>query len=713
MEGDNLSKGSLETLNLLSEKLKSYSEEKDDSDRTYAQINETLLVLFTLLFEFTEPGMVKVVEKCGESLVELLSLDQSFQLENDIQVEVTNQVLLIISALCNYDLARSKLVESTTIMKICVDAFPKLQGEEAKFVAMRDKILSCLSTLIRGFVLEAVEAGIVEEMVALLKNENCISDQKGAAGIILSLIEPEKGQLIGARVLFTGVVQILLETFARPIPKHSNANDRASHRNLQIIGLRILACILRHQELARASAIQFFVTREGEIHLQSIIEHAKDTSNVSRWLFAGEILMWLSSEPSCWGLLGRLGSKQALYNIASEVDPYEKWTTLINQSVSLKCFPLLLTSSSIFQREQHAFLALWMNRYTNGGFDVSYDVHETRSKICTKDWIAFATTLLASPDPITRMHAHATLQGMYGIPPSMKSRPDSASSRQSLEKRISSSKSKQTSIRNVKRTSPSSSSQWHNYHHLLANIGFEKSEEKQVIEALIAAKLPLHIILRSGINVSDLESALSKLALGTKLALLRVDGIREMKKTYKASKTIVQEMVKRTKEKDNEILEIKEASVGIGVVDGGRNPSCFISYCWAQKEKVKTLKTLLEDHGIRCWIDEQQLEGGSMLFEEIDDGISASSVIISCLSPEYTKSVNCQREFLLASDRKKTTIPVILEDLESWPPRGSMGPLLAGKLYIKVDEDAIRQREKSSEIRQLVQSVIQVVNTAA
>lgn len=176
MEGDHLSKGSLETLNLLSEKLKSYSfnEEQDDVDSTYAQINETLLVLFTLLFEFTEPGMVKVVEKCGESLVELLSLEESFQLESDVKVEVTNQVLLVISALCNYDLARSKLVELTNIMKICVDAFPKLQGEEMKFVGMRDKILSCLSTLVRGFVLEAVEAGIVEEMVALLKNENCI-----------------------------------------------------------------------------------------------------------------------------------------------------------------------------------------------------------------------------------------------------------------------------------------------------------------------------------------------------------------------------------------------------------------------------------------------------------------------------------------------------------------------------------------------------------
>lgn len=84
-----------------------------------------------------------------------------------------------------------------------------------------------------------------------------------------------------------------------------------------------------------------------------------------------------------------------------------------------------------------------------------------------------------------------------------------------------------------------------------------------------------------------------------------------------------------------------------------------------------------------------------MLFEEIDDGISECKVIVSCLSPEYTKSVNCNREFLLASDRKKATIPVVLEELESWPPRGSLGPLLVGKLYIKMDDNAFGGREKS------------------
>ncbi len=99
-------------------------------------------------------------------------------------------------------------------------------------------------------------------------------------------------------------------------------------------------------------------------------------------------------------------------------------------------------------------------------------------------------------------------------------------------------------------------------------------------------------------------------------------------------------------------------------------PECFISYCWAQKERVKVIKSTPEDHGIRCWMDEQQMEGGSSLFQEIDESISASEVVISCLSPEYAKSVNCNREVLLATDRQKAPIPVIISDLEHWPPKG-------------------------------------------
>ena len=48
------------------------------------------------------------------------------------------------------------------------------------------------------------------------------------------------------------------------------------------------------------------------MYLKSIIEDANDTANVTRWLFAAEILVWLASDSSCNGLLARLGAKQAL-----------------------------------------------------------------------------------------------------------------------------------------------------------------------------------------------------------------------------------------------------------------------------------------------------------------------------------------------------------------------------------------------------------------
>ena len=99
--------------------------------------------------------------------------------------------------------------ENTPILRICIDALIALKGNEPEKNSLRDKILSCLSTLIRGNVNDAVDAGIVNPMIDLLANDEVVTDQKGAAAIILSLIEPEKGQALGARVLLSGVVPLL------------------------------------------------------------------------------------------------------------------------------------------------------------------------------------------------------------------------------------------------------------------------------------------------------------------------------------------------------------------------------------------------------------------------------------------------------------------------------------------------------------------------
>ncbi len=44
-----------------------------------------------------------------------------------------------------------------------------------------------------------------------------------------------------------------------------------------------------------------------------------------------------------------------------------------------------------------------------GGVDTSIDAYQVREKLCSEEWIAFLTTLLASPDHYTRRHVHAAL----------------------------------------------------------------------------------------------------------------------------------------------------------------------------------------------------------------------------------------------------------------------------------------------------------------
>ncbi len=712
-------KDSFTKLEKLSAELLSLAEETDESVKNNEKILETLCSLFILLFEFCgDAEQLQVAEKCGGTVVNFLSNKDSFDSDESIHIEILQQALLIVSALCNYDSARCLLVETTPIMKIIIESLSKIQGNETEQVQMRDKLLSCLSTIVRGFVIEAVEAGILEPMIALLRNTECISDQRGSAAIILSLIEPEKGKVIGARVVLSGVVPLLCETFARSIPEDSSANDKVAYRNLGIVGLRCLACILRHQKLARESAMQFFASEKGEQHLKSIIEHANDTSNVSRWLFAAEILVWVASEESCCGLLGRVGGKQALRKVVSEADPYGKWKTLVNQAVSVNELPVLWMSTSIFQREQHAFLALWMNRYVNGGFDVSYDANIVRSKICCNEWLSFATTLLASPDAVTRRHAHSALISLRGDALPSPSRPSSVSSKQSVSSRKNSDSPQKAppgrKVQSIK-AKPKTQNDATNaslYSHLFSPIGLDKIEENAAIEAFTKAKLPLHILLRRGIKLADIEKELINISPGTRLAVM--DGLRDFRSHYENAKVVVHEKSVGIEEKAIDIPSIKATLSGSFDGQSDENPVCFISYCWANKPKAQALKQFLEEHNVKCWMDEQQIEGGSMLFEEIDDGISQCEVVVSCLSPDYTKSVNCNREFLLASDRKKATIPVVLEELESWPPRGSLGPLLAGKLYIKMDDKTFQEeRQKSTEFRQLVQSVMQLLRTSA
>ena len=62
-------------------------------------------------------------------------------------------------------------------------------------------------------------------------------------------------------------------------------------------------------------------------------------------------------------------------------------------------------------------------------------------------------------------------------------------------------------------------------------------------------------------------------------------------------------------------------------------------------------------------------------------------MVISCITPKYAKSENCQREVTLADCLKKPIIPIILDKELQWPPVGQMSMIFAKLLYINMCGD--------------------------
>jgi len=99
------------------------------------------------------------------------------------------------------------------------------------------------------------------------------------------------------------------------------------------------------------------------------------------------------------------------------------------------------------------------------------------------------------------------------------------------------------------------------------------------------------------------------------------------------------------------------------------------------------------------------MRGGEALFAKIDEGITNSSVFVSCISDFYANSENCKREFRLAVARSKIIIPLIVGYNTVWPPYGDLGPLLAGKLYL----DVSTEEKYNKVIDQAVLAIRQIV----
>ena len=91
----------------------------------------------------------------------------------------------------------------------------------------------------------------------------------------------------------------------------------------------------------------------------------------------------------------------------------------------------------------------------------------------------------------------------------------------------------------------------------------------------------------------------------------------------------------------------------------------FISYNCGIKTQVRQLYEVLQSLNYKVWLDERELNAGSNAHSaELATAITNSKVILSCITRDYCKSLNCNLEIEYASAKKKQIIPLLIEEID-------------------------------------------------
>jgi len=102
--------------------------------------------------------------------------------------------------------------------------------------------------------------------------------------------------------------------------------------------------------------------------------------------------------------------------------------------------------------------------------------------------------------------------------------------------------------------------------------------------------------------------------------------------------------------------------------------SCFISYSHADKAFARRLYDALQGRGIRCWLDEKQLQMGDDILDHVDRGIRLWDKVLLCCSKnsltsgwvevEIDKAL--EKEQTLRKQRQEKVLALIPLDLDGY-----------------------------------------------
>jgi hypothetical protein len=147
--------------------------------------------------------------------------------------------------------------------------------------------------------------------------------------------------------------------------------------------------------------------------------------------------------------------------------------------------------------------------------------------------------------------------------------------------------------------------------------------------------------------------------------------------------------------------EHDEEKIELPVLDDDDEPTeiktcrLFISYQWKAQPRVKKLYAELANHeSLEAFMDIYKIKAGMNLYASLATNLQQADIVLACVTRDYVKSKNCEREIIYADAFNKPIIPLFIEKIPN-EEMGSIGFLLIRERFCNLYKYELSQKFKS------------------